>query len=168
MQHVSKSRPLEHRTPAERGFTLVELMVVVAIIALLASIVIPNFVHARAQAAVSQTQANMKQVGTALELYYADKQDYPTAGGNITPLTFGAATNPYLSVTPVNSLKRIPYVYTYVPANGGVPPSYTINDPGDYDPTTLSNLTNGPGGSTTCGTTCRRVWYDPKNGFYGQ
>ena len=74
---------------AERGFTLVELMVVVAIIALLAAIVIPNYVHSRAQAAVAQSEANLKQIATALELFHTDYQQYPAgAGASVAPALF--------------------------------------------------------------------------------
>ncbi len=162
-----ETKPAATIRASQRGFTLVELMVVVAIIALLAAVVIPNFVHARAQAAVSQSMANMKQIGTALELYYADKQDYPTTGTTVDPALFGATTNPYLTVTPVNAIGRKPYTYGYVQAAGGVPPSYTLLDPSDYDPTTLSNLTKGAGGAATCAQTCGKINYNPKDGFYG-
>ena len=165
--------PATHRAPlhdSERGFTLVELMVVVAIIALLASVVIPNFVHARAQAAVSQSEANIKQIATALELYYTDKEDYPAGQKTVIPTLFGtAATNPYLSVTPTNALTRAPYTYAYTARSAaGVPPTYTVTDPGNYDPSTLFNLTKGPQGTTTCGVGgCKTINYDPQNGFYG-
>ncbi len=154
---------------SQAGFTLVELMVVVAIIALLAAVVIPNFVHARAQAAVSQTEANMKQIATALELYYGDNQGYP-ASGSVNPTLFGGASNPYLMSTPANALTRQPYAYALTAATaGGAPASYTLTDPGAYDPTTLQNLPKGKGGTTTalCATTCKTVNYDPQDGFYG-
>lgn len=151
----------------ERGFTLVELMVVVAIVALLAAIIIPNFVHARAQASVSQTEANMKQIATALELYYADNQKYPTSGP-VTPTIFGGPGNKYLTATPTNALKRQQYVYTDIPAGAAGPESYTLDDPGAYDQTTLQNLPKGKGGGTACGAAgCASIHYDPANGFYG-
>jgi general secretion pathway protein G len=154
---------------AQRGFTLVELMVVVAIVALLAAIIIPNYVHARAQASVSQSEANIKQIATSLELYYADNQAYPaTGGGTVTPALFGGAVNPYLTATPTNALGRKEYAYANVPAAGGKPDSYTVTDAGPYDPTTLSSLPHGPGKGALCGTTgCTHLVYDPQDGIYG-
>ena len=52
---------------SERGFTLIELMIVVAIIAILAGILIPNFVNARAQAQTSACESNLRAIATALE-----------------------------------------------------------------------------------------------------
>lgn len=156
--------------PHERGFTLVELMVVVAIIALLAAIVIPNYVHARAQAAVSQSEANLKEIATALELYYADNQSYPPSG-NVTPAIFGGANNPYLTSTPTNALGRQEYVYTFTAAANGVPATYTLSDPGTYDPTTLQSVPlkgGGGGGSQQLCTSCTKLSYDPEDGLFGE
>ena len=160
---------LSQLSRAERGFTLVELMVVVAIIALLAAIIIPNYVHARAQASVSQSEANIKQIATSLELYYADNQAYPpTAGGTVTPALFGGAVNPYLTATPTNALGRKEFAYATVPAAAGKPDSYTVTDAGPYDPTTLSSLPRGPGKGALCGTAgCTHLVYDPQDGIYG-
>jgi general secretion pathway protein G len=157
------------RVRAQRGFTLVELMVVVAIVALLASIVIPNYVHARAQASVSQSEANLKQIATSLELYYADNQAYPATGaGTVTPALFGGSANPYLTATPTNALGRKEYEYANVPAANGKPDSYTLTDSGPYDPTTLSSLPKGQGRGALCGTAgCTHLVYDPQDGIYG-
>ena len=62
----------------ERGFTLIELLIVVAIIAILAAILIPNFLRARAQAQVAATKGNLKNTATALESYFVDFAAYPS------------------------------------------------------------------------------------------
>ncbi len=60
-----------------RGFTLIELLIVVAIIAILAAIAIPNFLQAQTRAKVSRAQSDMRSLGTGLESYYVDWNDYP-------------------------------------------------------------------------------------------
>jgi type II secretion system protein G len=160
---------MEHTlTPdSERGFTLVELMVVVAIIALLAAIIIPNYIHARAEAAASGSQATMNQIATALEEYHNDQLAYPTTSGSVDPALFGGTNNQYLTSTPSNSLNHGAYAYKYEAGTGGKPDTYTLTDNGPYDPATLTSLPNGPGSKTRCSTDCTKIVYDPQNGLYG-
>ena len=77
-------------------------MIVVAIIAILAGILIPNFVNARAQAQTSACESNLRSIATALELLYADEQDYGAAGTrNVTPDNMkGASGVYYINNTP--------------------------------------------------------------------
>jgi prepilin-type N-terminal cleavage/methylation domain-containing protein len=68
---------MDTRRPA-RAFTLIELMIVIAIIAILAAILIPNFMHARAEAQTYSCEGNLKQLATAMEEYAADNSgQYP-------------------------------------------------------------------------------------------
>ena len=69
------------------GFTLIELMIVIAIIAILAAILVPNFIRARAQGQLTACKSNLKNIGTAVEMYSTDwSGKYPTAGmGLLTP-----------------------------------------------------------------------------------
>ena len=69
----------------ERGFTLIELLIVVAIIAILAAILIPNFLRARAQSQVAASKGNLKNVATALESYFVDAAAYPQTITNLQP-----------------------------------------------------------------------------------
>lgn len=65
----------------KKGFTLIELMIVIAIIAILAAILVPNFLRARAQGQFTQCQSNCKNIGTALEMYSTDfAGHYPATG----------------------------------------------------------------------------------------
>jgi len=56
----------------KKGFTLIELLVVIAIIAILAAILFPVFAQAREKARSTQCLSNLKQIGTALQLYVDD------------------------------------------------------------------------------------------------
>gem|GEM_PF-2345536 len=58
-----------------RGFTLIELLVVIAIIAILAAILFPVFARAKEAAKKTADLSNIKQIGTALQIYAADWDD---------------------------------------------------------------------------------------------
>ena len=60
-----------------KGFTLVELMIVVAIIGILAAIAIPQFATYRQKSFNSASQSDVKNAKTALEASYADQFIYP-------------------------------------------------------------------------------------------
>ncbi len=60
----------------QAGFTLIELMIVVAIIGLLAALAIPNFIKFQARARQSEAKANLKSLFTAQKAYYGDKSMY--------------------------------------------------------------------------------------------
>lgn len=63
----------------QRGFTLIELMIVVAIIGILAAIAIPNFSRFQAKAKQSEAKANLKALYTAAKARFAEKDDYGDA-----------------------------------------------------------------------------------------
>lgn len=66
----------------KRGFTLVELLVTIAIIATLTAILLPNFMGARQKATDSQKIQDMNSIKSALRLYYNDHQAYPGEADN--------------------------------------------------------------------------------------
>jgi len=68
-----------------RAFTLIELLIVVAIIAILAAIAVPNFLEAQTRSKVSRVKADLRSLGVALEAYRVDANAYPptlTPGGS--------------------------------------------------------------------------------------
>lgn len=86
------------------GFTLVELLVVVAIISLLTAIAIPNFLMASTRAKVVKAKSDMRVLAEALEMYHVDNYMYPQAAAilprrRLEPLTTPVA---YLSVLPAD------------------------------------------------------------------
>lgn len=63
----------------QKGFTLIELMIVVAIIGILASIAIPQFASFRVKSFNSAAMSDLRNAGTTIEAYYSDNFFYPNA-----------------------------------------------------------------------------------------
>lgn len=141
----------------QRGFTLLEMMVVVAIIAVLAGILIPNFTRARAQAATSACMANEKSIATALELYYTDNQKYPPSAD--VDSTFVQTMSGYMNQIPVDPAAGTGSYYKYTLSNQSGVVSYSITCPGTHDPSTLTTISGGSQNGNT------KILYDSRNGF---
>ncbi len=67
-----------------KGFTLIELLVVIAIIGLLSTLAVVALNNARQKSRDAKRVSDVKQVSTALELYFADNNGYPVAAAAIT------------------------------------------------------------------------------------
>ncbi len=79
MKSPSSVLPLCTPRAAVRAFTLIELLIVVAIIAILAAIAVPNFLEAQTRSKVSRAKSDMRSVATGLESYHVDHTRYPPA-----------------------------------------------------------------------------------------
>ncbi len=99
-----------------KAFTLIELLIVVAIIAILAAIAVPNFLEAQTRSKVSRGKADMRSMATAIEAYKVDSNRYPMdyqfyqlgGGGGINGpfanVCLGRMTTPiaYMTTLPFN------------------------------------------------------------------
>jgi len=167
----------------KRGFTLIELLVVIAIIAILAAILFPVFVNAKARAYQAQCLANLRQIGSATALYMSD------SGGRFAPwlaynpktgLWEGAwyylmqkysktkllancpkmATQGYLVSYEANG-----YTNYWVPEQPKYPP--IVDTQVKYSKTTVYLMDCAPSDASVGGTVAQHCWWGPPHTFHG-
>jgi len=115
----------------KKGFTLIEMIVVVGIIGVLVAILVPRFTDIRSKSFAKATIANAKTVSTALELYYSENNNYPTLTSAVFLGSSTSSIESFLSVPLSN-----PYTgnaYTGSSESGGIeittatgPDSFTV------------------------------------------
>lgn len=91
-----------------RAFTLIELLIVVAIIAILAAIAVPNFLEAQTRAKVSRVKSDMRAFASGMEAYAVDNNKYPIPSDEL-----GSTIDDPVGATDVNPFEtRMPTLLT--------------------------------------------------------
>ena len=107
-----------------KGFSLLELLVVVAIIGLLAAIAIPQFLSYRAHAVDSQMKSDLKNAALAMDSYFAENKVYPTSVGAIVGAGFNQTEGVALTIA-----VPTPSSFTITASKpSGTQPSFTFNN----------------------------------------
>lgn len=96
------------RRPRQRGFTLIEIMVVVVIVGILAALVVPQVMGRPDQAKVTVARGDLKTIASALDMYRLDNHVYPDTQQGLAALVERPAGSDLPNWNPDGYLRRLP------------------------------------------------------------
>jgi general secretion pathway protein G len=127
------------RNVARNGFTLIEILVVVAVLAVLAALVAPNVFQHLGTAQDAATRSQIEMLGAALDAYRLDNGRYPTTDQGIDALRNAPSADP----APRNW--RGPYLRREIPLDPWDVP-YQYLSPGEFNPNSYDLVSFGADG----------------------
>jgi len=118
----------EPEVKAARGFSLIELLIVVAIILIIAAISIPNLLRSRMAANEASAVGSMRTINTACIAYSTTFGGFPSTLSNLGTSGTASSTSADLIDNVLASGTKTGYTFTYTPgaAAGGIIPVYTL------------------------------------------
>ena len=138
------------------GFTLIEMMVTVAVIAIMAAIAMPNYIENFTRAKIVEATSNLSDMRVRLEQYFADNRTYPTtcaayaAGTPPAGTIYLPATAKYFAVTCTLTATTYTITATGNSSQGMASFTYTIDQANNRRTTSLPSGWSGAGSSSTC------------------
>ncbi|HPL83759.1 MAG TPA: prepilin-type N-terminal cleavage/methylation domain-containing protein, partial [bacterium] len=139
----------------KKAFTLVELLVVIAIIGILSTLSVVALNSARAKARDARRLSDIKQIRTALDMYYDSAGTYPTSLIPGSPLSYNGLD--FLAKVPDDPLSSQHYIYAQTENGQNYTIDFTLEtksagyEPGNYQATPYAIVAGGSGGVFQCG-----------------
>lgn len=114
------------KSQASKGFSIIELLVVISIIGLLSSIILVQVQSSRSRARDAERESEIKSIQNALAIYVVNKGNYPIYSGALNGLDLVSTElrdNDAVSQIPTDPINSGNYIYSYVSADGA---AYTL------------------------------------------